>query len=74
MPIQLSVGAVMVRFSNCECSSGCATAGRDVYVNFNNVFLDCNTIRIGDRCLFGPNVQVICDQQKDMWPRGFPTA
>ena len=29
-----------------------------MYVNFNCVFLDCNTIRIGDRCLFGPNVQV----------------
>lgn len=34
------------------------TLGKDVYVNFNAVFLDCNTITIGDRVLFGPNVQL----------------
>lgn len=32
--------------------------GRDVYVNFGAVFLDCNTIHIGDRCLLAPNVQL----------------
>jgi len=32
--------------------------GKDVYVNFNAVFLDCNLITIGDRVLMGPNVQL----------------
>jgi len=38
--------------------------GKDIYINFNCCFLDCNTIRIGDRCLFGPNVQ--------LYPPGHP--
>ncbi|KAG2180890.1 hypothetical protein INT43_008470 [Umbelopsis isabellina] len=32
--------------------------GRNVYANFNCVFLDCAPITIGDDTMFGPNVQV----------------
>lgn len=34
------------------------TFGRDVFLNFNCVFLDCNRITVGDRVLIGPGVQV----------------
>jgi maltose O-acetyltransferase len=34
------------------------TVGKNFYCNFNCVFLDCNKITIGDRVLFGPNVQI----------------
>lgn len=30
--------------------------GRNVYINFNAVFVDCCRIRIGSRTLVGPNV------------------
>jgi acetyltransferase-like isoleucine patch superfamily enzyme len=30
--------------------------GKNVYVNFNSVFLDTCTIRLGDRTMVGPNV------------------
>ena len=33
--------------------------GDDVYFNFNAVILDCAEVRIGDRVLFGPNVQIL---------------
>lgn len=32
--------------------------GDGVYVNFHCIFLDCNWIRIGDRSMLGPAVQV----------------
>lgn len=32
--------------------------GRNFYANFNTVILDCAPVTIGDRVLFGPNVQV----------------
>lgn len=32
--------------------------GDGVYVNFHCIFLDCNWIRVGDRTMFGPAVQV----------------
>lgn len=33
--------------------------GDDVYMNFNCVVLDCATVRIGQRVLVGPNVQIL---------------
>lgn len=32
--------------------------GDQVFFNFNCVILDVNQVTIGDRCLFGPNVQI----------------
>lgn len=32
--------------------------GENFYCNFNNTFLDVCPIRIGDNCMFGPNVQL----------------
>ena len=32
--------------------------GRGVFMNFNCVILDCNTVRIGDRTQLGPNVTI----------------
>lgn len=32
--------------------------GKNVYANFNCVFLDCAPITVGDNTMFGPNVQV----------------
>jgi maltose O-acetyltransferase len=32
--------------------------GKNVFINFNCVFLDCAPITIGDDCQFGPNVQL----------------
>lgn len=32
--------------------------GNNFYANFNNIFLDVCPIRIGDNCMFGPNVQL----------------
>ncbi|KAG7671784.1 putative Maltose O-acetyltransferase [Nannochloris sp. 'desiccata'] len=34
------------------------TVGKNFYCNFNCIFLDCCPITIGDRVLFGPNVQM----------------
>lgn len=33
-------------------------AGEGLFVNYDCVFLDCNTITIGDRVLMGPKVQI----------------
>lgn len=33
------------------------TIGRNCFINTNVVFLDCNTVTIGDNTLVGPNVQ-----------------
>lgn len=35
------------------------TAGGQVYFNFNCVVLDVAPVRIGDRCMFGPGVQLL---------------
>jgi maltose O-acetyltransferase len=32
--------------------------GERVYLNFNCVILDCNTVRIGDNTMLGPSVQI----------------
>lgn len=32
--------------------------GKNFYANFDNIFLDICPIRIGDNCMFGPNVQL----------------
>lgn len=32
--------------------------GRNCFINVNAVFLDCNTITIGDNTLIGPNAQI----------------
>jgi maltose O-acetyltransferase len=32
--------------------------GKNFYANFNNTFLDVCPIRIGDNCMFGPNIQL----------------
>lgn len=32
--------------------------GKNFYANFNNIYLDVCPIRIGDNCMFGPNVQL----------------
>src|SRR5210317_862631 len=34
------------------------SVGENVYFNFNCVVLDVNTVTIGSRTLFGPNVQI----------------
>ena len=34
------------------------TCGHDVFINFGCTILDCNEVFIGDRVLFGPNVQI----------------
>ncbi|MBP2098683.1 chorismate mutase [Enterococcus rivorum] len=32
--------------------------GKNFYANFNNIYLDVCPIKIGDNCMFGPNVQL----------------
>ncbi len=32
--------------------------GKNIFINFNCIFLDCAKIKIGDKTLFGPNVQL----------------
>lgn len=42
------------------CDYGCTIQiGNDVAINFNCTVLDGNTVRIGDRVLFGPSVQIL---------------
>ncbi|KAF5840344.1 hypothetical protein DUNSADRAFT_17041 [Dunaliella salina] len=33
--------------------------GRDVYINYNVLIIDCGYIKIGDRVLIGPNVSLL---------------
>lgn len=41
------------------CDYGCYVfLGKQVYMNFNCVILDCNTVRIGDQTQLGPNVTI----------------
>lgn len=55
MPIQYQTGCL--RSVACCC---CLTdaAGKNFYCNFNCCFLDCGEVRIGDRVLLGPAVQI----------------
>lgn len=50
-----------------HCSYGFnINLGNDVYINSGAVFLDSASIRIGDRTLIGPNVQIYCaEHHKD---------
>lgn len=32
--------------------------GKNIFINFNCIFLDCAKIKIGDKTLIGPNVQI----------------
>jgi maltose O-acetyltransferase len=41
----------------CDYGSG-IELGRQVYLNFNCVILDCSPVRIGDQVKFGPGVQL----------------
>lgn len=34
------------------------TCGDRVFINYGCIILDCNTVRLGDRALLGPNVQI----------------
>lgn len=33
-------------------------AGKNLYINYNCIILDCNKVSIGDNVFFGPNVQI----------------
>lgn len=48
---------IMSRFS-CDCGSN-IEAGKNLFVNYNNTWLDCTKIKIGDNVLFGPNVTLL---------------
>jgi maltose O-acetyltransferase len=48
---------IMSRFS-CDCGTN-IEAGKNLFVNSNNVWLDCTKITIGDNVLFGPNVTIL---------------
>jgi acetyltransferase-like isoleucine patch superfamily enzyme len=38
---------------------GCnISLGERFYANFNRTILDCSLVKIGDRCMFGPNVSI----------------
>jgi acetyltransferase-like isoleucine patch superfamily enzyme len=38
---------------------GCnISLGERFYANFNLTILDCSLVKIGDRCMFGPNVSI----------------
>ncbi len=49
-----SLGSMLAPFD----SSPPRSRPLQVYLNFNCVWLDCGEIRVGDRVLFGPAVQV----------------
>ncbi len=36
--------------------------GKNVYLNFNCIILDCAEVKIGDNTLIGPNVQILTPQ------------
>ena len=48
---------IMSRFQ-CDCGSN-IQAGKNLFVNYNNTWLDCTKITIGDNVLFGPNVSLL---------------
>ncbi|MEB3355338.1 MAG: sugar O-acetyltransferase [Synechococcales bacterium] len=42
-----------------RCDYGCHIfAGERLYINYDCVILDCNVVRLGDRVLIGPKVQI----------------
>ncbi|GAB4415886.1 MAG: sugar O-acetyltransferase [Bacteroidia bacterium] len=42
-----------------HCDYGCHIyAGENLFMNFNCIVLDVNTVHIGDDVMFGPNVQI----------------
>jgi maltose O-acetyltransferase len=53
----LGANAVVEPPFHCDYGSN-TSIGDDFYANVNCVFLDCARIEIGDRVLFGPNVQL----------------
>ncbi len=55
--------------------------GQDVLMNFNCVVLDCNIVRIGDRVLLGPQVQIYTathpmdpEVRRNGWEMAYPVA
>lgn len=53
--------------------------GTRVFMNYGCVILDCNTVRIGDRALLGPNVQIYAanhpldpNKRKEGWEFALP--
>ena len=54
-------------------------AGERLFMNYDCVILDCNLVRIGDRVLFGPKVQIYTAShsldpsvRKDSWEFALP--
>ncbi len=54
-------------------------AGDNLYINFDCVILDCNTVTLGDRVLLGPKVQIYTaahpldpEQRKHGWEYALP--
>ena len=54
-------------------------AGKSLFVNYDCVILDCNTVRMGDRVLLGPKVQIYtathplaAAERKDGWEFALP--
>ena len=45
-------------FQHHACCCMTSAAGKNFYCNFNCCFLDCGEVRIGDRVLLGPAVQI----------------
>lgn len=54
-------------------------AGERLFINYDCVILDCNTVRFGDRVLLGPKVQIYTathpvepDQRNEGWEYALP--
>ncbi|MCT7984507.1 sugar O-acetyltransferase [Laspinema sp. A4] len=54
-------------------------AGDGLFINYDCVILDCNTVRLGDRVLIGPKVQIYTathplnpTERKDGWESALP--
>jgi len=54
-------------------------AGEHLFINYDCVILDCNTVRMGDRVLLGPKVQIYTathslapSERKDGWEFALP--
>jgi len=54
---KIGPGATIMPIFMCDFGSN-IRAGRNLFVNFNCVFLDCNVIDIGDDVQIGPAVQI----------------
>ncbi len=55
---KLGENAVIMSRFNCDCGVN-IEAGKNLFVNSNNTWLDCTKITIGDDVLFGPNVTLL---------------